>query len=130
MEMKLTRPTQIISADVAAAVRLGLRVAFCRARVPGTPRRLGSGAPSSRLIGSATVRPRMATAKKTRTAPAQGEQHRAGRVREQPGEQGGGAQDEHAGADEHALPGSVAGAGHGGVLHGGDRRDLARLAGR
>lgn len=51
--MKLTSPTQIISADAAAAVRLGLRVAFCRAMVPGTPRSLGSGAPSARLSGSA-----------------------------------------------------------------------------
>ena len=70
MLMKVTMPTQIISADAAAAVRLGLRMAFCRAMVPATPRRRGSGAPSTRLIGSDTVRPRMATPKKTRTAPA------------------------------------------------------------
>src|SRR6266516_631410 len=68
--MKQTRPTPIISADAAVAVRLGLRLAFSRAKPQVMPRRRGNGVAMNRLNGSETVLPRTETPKKTSTAPA------------------------------------------------------------
>ena len=68
--MNPTTPTPIMSADALAAVRLGLRMAFALASLPGMPRRRGSGAPTARLSGSETVRPSTDTAKNTSSAPA------------------------------------------------------------
>jgi hypothetical protein len=70
MVMNATRPTPIISAEALAAVRLGLRMVFSRARVPVTPLTVGSGAPIARLSGSAIVRPSTDTPKKTTRIPA------------------------------------------------------------
>ncbi len=69
MVMKATRPTPIISAEALAAVRLGLRMVFSRARVPVTPLTRGSGAPIARDSGSEIVRPSTDTAKKTSKIP-------------------------------------------------------------
>src|SRR5262249_9664937 len=68
--MKPTRPTPIMSADALAAVRLGFRMAFALASLPGTAGRRGSGAPIAGLNGSETVRPSTDTAKNTSSAPA------------------------------------------------------------
>ena len=70
MVMNAIRPTPIISAEALAAVRLGLRMVFSRARVPVTPLMRGSGAPIARLSGSAIVRPSTETARKTSSTPA------------------------------------------------------------
>ena len=69
IEMNAIRPTPIISADALAAVRLGLRMVFSRARVPVTPLMRGSGAPIARLSGSAIVRPSTDTPRKTSSTP-------------------------------------------------------------
>jgi hypothetical protein len=69
MVMNPTRPTPIISAEALAAVRLGLRMVFSRARVPVTPLMRGSGAPMARLSGSAIVRPSTETPRKTSSTP-------------------------------------------------------------
>ena len=68
MVMKPTSPTPIISADALAAVRLGLRIAFSRASSPVSRAAGAAAQPSSRLSGSATVRPRMTTPKNTEGA--------------------------------------------------------------
>ena len=82
--MNPTRATPIISAAAVVAVRLGLRIAFSLARLPGTPRNRGNGAPITRLIGRAIVGP------STRDADEDGrrtesEQRHSGAT-EQPGE--------------------------------------------
>src|SRR5262249_53903684 len=68
--MKPTRPTPIMSADALAAVRLGFRMAFALASLPGMPRRRGSGAPSARHNGGEPVGPSTDRAKNTSSAPA------------------------------------------------------------
>ena len=55
-------------------MRLGLRMAFSLASLPGMPRRRGSGAPTTRLSGSDTVRPSTDTPKNTSSAPGADDQ--------------------------------------------------------
>ena len=123
--MNPTRPTPIISADALAAVRLGLRMAFSRASLPVTPRSRGSGAPIARLSGSEIVRPSTDTPKKTSSTPTPTIRTALADVAEQAGEQRGHPERQDRQADDDALLGAVAGAAHGGLLHGRDRRHLA-----
>ncbi len=61
-------PTPIMRAEAVAEVRLGLRMAFSRARRPVTPN-AASGVPSTRLTGPAKLGPSTATPTKIRKAP-------------------------------------------------------------
>ena len=67
--MNPTRATPIISADAVAAVRLGLRRAFCRAYLPVTPNsRVGT--PSSPTAGPTSTGPSVNTPRTTVIAPS------------------------------------------------------------
>ena len=69
MLTKVTRASPIIRAAAVEAVRRGLRMAFSRARVPGSRNALANGQPISRASGRAISGLRMATPKNTITAP-------------------------------------------------------------
>ena len=66
---KATRPMPIISAAAVDAVRDGLRVAFCRARLPEAPGRRSSGQPMTRARNGTAYRLRPAIARNTSSAP-------------------------------------------------------------
>jgi len=67
--IRAARPTPTISADAVADVRRGFRMAFSRAILPATPRRIGKGAPMTRANGRAITGPSTATPTKTTRAP-------------------------------------------------------------
>ena len=69
MLTKDTRASPIIRAAAVEAVRRGLRMAFWRARVPGSRKARANGQPMTRARGRAISGLRMATPKKTTTAP-------------------------------------------------------------
>jgi hypothetical protein len=66
----VTMPTPTMSADAVAAVRRGLRMAFCLASVPVRPRSLASGAPRSPATGRATTGPSTTVPSSVMTAPS------------------------------------------------------------
>ena len=69
IEKNAMRPTPIIRAAAVDAVRLGLRVAFCRASRPVTPLSRATGAPIRLLMGPAMTGPSTATPRNVTSAP-------------------------------------------------------------
>src|SRR5829696_6373766 len=116
--MNVTSPTPIISADAVAAVRLGLRMAFPRQRQADEPAEGERHRPAE--CGDAEEHEQDAQAD-------DGEGAR--RASEEPVQEGAHAQREDRRAHDHPLLGAVAGAADRDVAHGGDRWDLAGLAG-
>ena len=130
MLTKATRASPIIRAAAVEAVRRGLRMAFWRARVPGSRNALANGQPMSRASGRAISGLRMATPKNTITAPEADVDQPVALVLEQAGQQRGHADegDQHA---EHDPALAEAGRGERRLrLEGGHRRHPGRLEGR
>ena len=128
--MITTMPTPSISAVPAAAVRLGLRMAFSRASSPreaAQPRQRRADDPAERQRDRAAED---VDAEEDREAAEPEDEPVVGQVAEQAGERRGQPDGQRGAADDHARRRAVAGAADDLGRHRGDRRHLAGLAGR